>query len=83
MSWSSIEELQYQVKALNSPDRYANLRWRIIAIFKSSDARYGYRRIHTSLRNEGVTASEKVVARIMKEESAPQITQPAKDFLAD
>ena len=59
---------QYQVKVLNSPDRYANLRWRIIAIFKSSDARYGYRRIHMSLRNKGITASEKVVARIMKEE---------------
>ena len=64
----SKSSYQYQVKVLNSPDRYANLRWRIIAIFKSSDARYGYRRIHMSLRHEGITASEKVVARIMKEE---------------
>ncbi len=58
----------YQKRALASPDKYAGLRVRITEIFRGSDGRYGYRRVHAALRAEGIVVSEKVVCRIMKEE---------------
>lgn len=58
----------YQEKVVKSEDKYAILRERIKEIFLSSGKRYGYRRIHISLRNEGTIVSEKVVRRIMQEE---------------
>ena len=33
-----------------------------------ADGRYGYRRIHASLKNSGIWVSEKVVRRLMKED---------------
>lgn len=36
--------------------------------FYAVDGRYGYRRIHASLKNTGVVVSEKVVHRLMKED---------------
>lgn len=58
----------YQKRALARPDRHSDLRIRITEIFHENDGRYGYRRIHAALRSKGVTVSEKVVCRIMKEE---------------
>ena len=58
----------YQENVITSEDKYALLRERIKEIFLSSDKRYGYRRIHISLRNEGTIVSEKIVRRIMQEE---------------
>ena len=58
----------YQENVIKSEDKYAMLRERIKEIFLSSDKRYGYRRIHISLRNEGTIVSEKIVRRIMREE---------------
>lgn len=45
----------------------ASLIKRIQEIFQENDARYGYRRIHSILRREGIIVSEKIVRRIMKE----------------
>ena len=58
----------YQQAALNAPDKYADLRVKIRAVFDDSSSRYGYRRIHSSLKNEDVTVSEKVIRRLMQEE---------------
>ena len=58
----------YQKNVIKREDKYAILRERIKEIFLSSDKRYGYRRIHISLRNEGTIVSEKIVRRIMQEE---------------
>jgi len=59
---------RYQVRALAKLDKYAGLRIRICEIFHDSCGRYGYRRIHSVLRAEETTVSEKVVCRIMAEE---------------
>lgn len=58
----------YQQAALNAPDKYADLREMIRTVFDDSSSRYGYRRIHSSLKNEEITVSEKVIRRIMQEE---------------
>ena len=58
----------YQQAALNAPDKYADLRAKIRTVFNESFSRYGYRRIHSSLKNAALTVSEKVVRRIMQED---------------
>ena len=59
---------RYQMAAMAKPDKYADLRIRICEIFHEGRGCYGYRRIHSVLRVEGVTVSEKVACRIMAEE---------------
>ena len=59
----------YQQAALNAPDKYADLRTKIRAVFDESSSRYGYRRIHSSLKSAALTVSEKVVRRIMREDN--------------
>ena len=63
----SKSSYQYQAEAMKKPDKYADLRARVAGIFAANDGRYGYRRIHLDLRNEGVKVSEKVVARPMRD----------------
>lgn len=58
----------YQAQCIKSEDKYKDLRLKIKGIFEKNKARYGYRRIHCSLKNEGVIVSEKIVRRIMTEE---------------
>ena len=59
----------YKESVLRGPDKYASVRKRIWDIFLASSKRYSYRRIHCSLKNEGIFVSEKVVRAIMREES--------------
>lgn len=59
----------YQEKSLHVQDRYAQVRAKIHEIFSASRRTYGYRRIYKCLENEGIAVSEKVVRRIMCEES--------------
>lgn len=59
----------YQSSASRREDKYKALREHITQIFTSVHKRYGYRRIHCVLRNESIIVSEKVVRKIMKEES--------------
>lgn len=57
----------YQVYVLNAPDKYEFLKQRISQLFYANRSRYGYRRIHYLLVQEGIIVSEKVVRRIMAE----------------
>jgi transposase InsO family protein/transposase-like protein len=59
----------YQEKCIHGPDKYADLRAQIQIVFSSSKGCYGYRRVHELLRRGGTVVSEKVVRRLMKEES--------------
>lgn len=58
----------YQRNVQNTPDKYNNLRTKVKELFKNSQARYGYRRIHAQVKSSGYIVSEKVIRRIMKEE---------------
>ena len=49
-------------------DKYAAVRVAICGIFEESRRRYGYRRVWSGLRKQGVIVSEKVVRRLMAEE---------------
>ena len=59
----------YQKAALRADDKYRELRSRIIKVFQDNRCVYGYRKIHQLLRRKGTIVSEKIVRRIMKEES--------------
>lgn len=58
----------YQQAVMKVPDKYSEVRKKIKAAFDGSASRYGYRRIHSSLKNEEITVSEKVIRRIMQED---------------
>lgn len=58
----------YQAKALRGEDKYQELRSRIRTLFHENKERFGYRRIHALLKNQGTILSEKVIRRLMKEE---------------
>lgn len=59
----------YQEKAIHTEDKYLELRKKIIQLFHNNRDIFGYRKIHMLLRNEGTIVSEKVVRRIMKQET--------------
>lgn len=59
----------YQETALKSSDKYTEIKQTIKAVFSESSGRYGYRRIHAVIKNEGIIISEKVVRHIMKDEN--------------
>ncbi len=58
----------YQIQSINREDKYRELRTKIKELFVNNKERYGYRRIHCLLRNNGIIVSEKVIRRIMKDE---------------
>ena len=58
----------YHKARLQLPEKYASLRLAVIRIFDANKKRYGYRRVHMSLRREGILISEKIVRRIMVQE---------------
>ncbi len=59
----------YHRSPMRVADKYAQARCAIIEIFESNHRSYGYRRIQASLIRQGVFLSEKVVRRLMKQES--------------
>ena len=59
----------YQKEAHSEGDKYADLRITVKNIFDENNSRYGYRRIHAIIRKLGKIVSEKVIRRIMREES--------------
>ena len=65
----------YQRAVMKQSDKYAEIRIRIKIIFQENRKCYGYRRIHGELKKIGITVSEKIVRRIMKEE---HLTVPTK-----
>ena len=51
----------------SKPDKWAVERCRIAELYHENKGRYGYRRLHTAMRNEGYTISEKTVRKLMSE----------------
>ena len=64
----SSSSFYYQLKALKSPSKYAQLTEKITEIVKESGFSYGYRRVWMQLKQLGITVSEKVVRRIITAE---------------
>ncbi len=65
----SKSSYRYQAKAVRRPDKYSNLRAKVKEIFSEVNGCYGYRRIHALIKRSGITVSEKVIRRVMKEEN--------------
>ena len=59
----------YQRSATSKGDKYSDLRAEVRAVFNENNSRYGYRRVHAVIRSDGQIVSEKVIRRIMREES--------------
>lgn len=59
----------YHRARLDVSDRYVDLRRTITEIFENNHRCYGYRRMQASLNRQRVSISEKVVQRLMKQES--------------
>lgn len=57
----------YYVKKSKEPDKYANIKNEIHAIYHENRGRYGYRRITLELQNRGYRINHKTVQRLMKE----------------
>ena len=55
----------YHIKRSGQSDGYDTLRARIRAIYDIHHGRYGYRRITSQLRNEGLTVNHKTVQKLM------------------
>lgn len=57
----------YYLKKSSQPDKHSSVKAAIIAIYHQHKGRYGYRRITTTLKGNGMTINHKRVARIMNE----------------
>lgn len=57
----------YHAKKLQKPDKYADAKAEIDAIYHENKGRYGYRRITIALRSRGIFLNHKTVQRLMKE----------------
>ena len=58
----------YQEKSQRNCDKYETLRQKIQECFYAVKECYGYRRIHHTLKRDGIHVSEKVIRRLMREE---------------
>ena len=56
----------YHTKRLAEPDGYDDARTAIRNIYDCHKGRYGYRRITSQLRNDGISLNHKTVQRLMK-----------------
>ena len=70
----------YQKSVMKQSDKYDELRIQIKTIFQENRSCYGYRRIHGELKKIGITVSEKIVRRIMKEEDLTVPTKRMKKY---
>ena len=59
----------YHLARLEVADKYVDVRRAMTDIFESNYRCYGYRRMRASLTDQSLTVSEKVVRRLMKQES--------------
>jgi len=57
----------YHVKELAKPDKYAEVKQAITAIYEENRKRVGYRRITLELRGRGYSTNHKTVQRLMKQ----------------
>lgn len=70
----------YQKSVMKQSDKYDELRIQIKIILQENRNCYGYRRIHGELKKIGITVSEKIVRRIMKEEDLTVPTKRMKKY---
>ena len=76
----------YQRLAKGLKNKYSEITQKIIQLFEQNFRCYGYRRIHTLLKNQGDIVSEKIVRRIMKEENLvarPKVTRKYNSYLGE
>ena len=64
----------YRLRRAAAGDKYAEMRGAIREIFAENGEEYGYRRIWMVLKSRGVTLSQRVIARIMREEGLRPVT---------
>jgi putative transposase len=57
----------YHISRINSTAKYDDIRRRIGDIFEAHHKRYGYRRVHMQLLNEGYLINHKTVQKLMAE----------------
>ena len=55
------------LKRLNRPDKHAEIRVQIEAIFVKNKGRYGYRRVHVELRKAGYGINHKTTQSLMRD----------------
>lgn len=70
----------YHRARLEAADKYADVRKAMIDIFERNYSCYGSRRIHASLAERSMTVSEKVVRRLMKQESLVAATSKRRRY---
>lgn len=67
MAGLSRSTFYYHLKRLNRPDKYADVRDQIEAIFVKNKGRYGYRRVHVELRKAGYGINHKTTQALMRD----------------
>jgi transposase InsO family protein/transposase-like protein len=70
----------YHRARLETADKYADVRQAMTDIFERNYRCYGYRRIHASLSDRSVSISEKVIRRLMKQESLVAATSKRRRY---
>jgi hypothetical protein len=58
----------YHIKRKSKPDKYAEIRAKVVKIHHENKGRYGYRRITMELHIRGYVINHKTVPRLMHEE---------------
>ncbi len=67
----------YQVSALQKPDKHAELKTRIQAVYHEHEGRYGYRRVALQLQKKELV-SDKMVQRMMDKLNLKSLVRPKK-----
>ena len=68
----------YQVKINDKPDTYERELALIKNIYHEHKGRYGYRRIHLTLKREGITLNHKTVQKLMAQLNLKSTVRPKK-----
>jgi len=68
----------YQVKAVAKADRHLEVKTQINTIFHAHKGRYGYRRVHLTLRNEQLYLDPKTVQRLMGQLGLKSTVRPKR-----
>jgi len=70
----------YQEKAMKHADKYGEIRDKVKSLFYENRCCYGYRRIYGCLKKLGITVSEKIIRRIMRDEVLAVFTKKARKY---
>lgn len=70
----------YHRARLEAADKYVEVRRAMADIFERNYRCYGYRRMHASLSRQSVNISEKVVRRLMKQESLVPVVRKRRRY---